>query len=39
VQQLVVGIDADRVVESALFGWDDDENGFVELARYQGAEV
>ena len=39
VQQLVVGIDGDRVVESALFGWDDDENGFVELARYQGAEV
>ena len=39
VQQLVVGIDADRVAESALFGWDDDENGFVELARYQGAEI
>lgn len=39
VQQLVVGIDADRVVESALFGWDDDANGFVELARYPGAEI
>ena len=39
VQQLVVGIDGDRVVESALFGWDDDENRFVELARYQGAEI
>ena len=39
VQQLVVGIDGDRVVESALFGWSDDENGFVELARYDGARI
>lgn len=39
VQQLVVGIDAERVVEAALFGWDDDAGGFVELARFAGAEV
>ena len=39
VQQLVVGIDDRRVVESALFGWDDDSGGFVELARFPGAEV
>ena len=39
VQQLVVGIDAERVVEAALFGWNDDTGGFVELARYDGAEV
>ncbi|MXZ90710.1 MAG: hypothetical protein F4W95_13695 [Chloroflexi bacterium] len=39
VQQLVVGIDAERVVEAALFGWDDDAGGFVELARYEGADV
>ena len=39
VQQLVVGIDAERVVESALFGWDEDAGGFVELARYEGAEI
>ena len=39
VQQLVVGIDGDRVVESALFGWDDEANGFVELARFQGAAI
>ena len=39
VQQLVVGIDADRVVESALFGWDDDSGEFVELARYPGAQA
>ena len=39
VQQLVVGIDERRVVESALFGWDDDAGGFVELARFPGAEA
>lgn len=39
VQQLVVGIDENRVVESALFAWSDEEEGFVELARYEGAEL
>ena len=39
VQQLVVGIDGQRVVEAALFGWDDAAGGFVELARYDGAAV
>ena len=39
VQQLVVGIDEQRVVEAALFAWSDDENGFVELARYGGANI
>ncbi len=39
VQQLVVGIDSERVVEAALFGWSDDAGGFVELARYEGAAV
>ena len=39
VQQLVVGIDEERVVESALFAWSDEENGFVEIARYEGAEL
>ena len=39
VQQLVVGIDDERVVEAALFAWSDEENGFVEIARYEGAEV
>ncbi len=39
VQQLVVGIDDRRVVEAALFAWSDQEEGFVELARYEGAEV
>ncbi len=39
VQQLVVGIDGERVVEAALFDWDDGAGGFVELARFPGAEI
>ncbi len=39
VQQLVVGIDGERVVEAALFDWDDEAGGFVELARFNGAEI
>ena len=39
VQQLVVGIDESRVVEAALFAWSDEEEGFVELERYEGAEL
>ncbi len=39
VQQLVIGIDGERVVESALFAWSDEEDGYVEIARYEGTEV
>ncbi len=39
VQQLVVGLDAGRVVEAALFGWSDAAADFVELARYPGAAL
>lgn len=39
VQQLVVGIDGERVTEAALFSWSDEAAGFVEIARYPGAEV
>ena len=39
VQQLVVGIDDQRVVEAALFAWDDASQGFVELERYAGADI
>lgn len=39
VQQLVVGIDAGRVVEARLFAWDDSSRGFVEVAHLDGAEV
>jgi len=35
----VVGIDDRRVVEAALFAWSDDENGFVQIARFDGADV
>jgi proteasome lid subunit RPN8/RPN11 len=33
VQQLVVGVDAERVTEWALFAWSDDDGGFVEISR------
>ena len=39
VQQLVVGINDQRVVEAALFAWSDDEGGFVEISRYEGANI
>ena len=39
VQQLVVGIDGQRVVAAVLFDWSDGEAGFVEIARYDGAEI
>lgn len=39
VQQLVVGIDAERVVEAALFAWSGEVGAFVEVARLPGADV
>ena len=39
VQQLVVGITAERVVAAALFAWSDDARDFIEIATYQGAEI
>ena len=39
VQQLVVGITDTRVEEAALFAWSDEEEGFVQIASYQGAPV
>lgn len=39
VQQLVVGLDGRRVVESALFAWSDDAADFIEIARFEGADV
>ncbi len=39
VQQLVVGLDAQRVVEAALFDWSDDAGAFVEIARFPGANI
>lgn len=34
VQHLVVGVTAEGVREAAIFGWSDDDRGFVELARF-----
>lgn len=39
VQQLVVGLDQHRVVEAALYAWSDEDEGFVEIARYEGAAI
>ena len=39
VQQLVIGIDPERVVEAALFAWSDDDAGFVEVARFAGTDT
>ena len=39
VQQLVVGITDTRVEEALLFAWSDEEEGFVQIASYQGAPV
>lgn len=38
VQQLVVGIDGQAVREAALFAWSDEAGGFVEVARFPGAD-
>ena len=39
VQQLVIGIDAHRVIDAALYDWSDTEGDFVEIARFEGAEI
>lgn len=39
VQQLVIGVDGEKVTEAVLFAWSDDEGGFVEIARYEGAAI
>ena len=39
VQQLVVGIDGERVVESALFDWSHEAGEFVEAGRFPGAAI
>ena len=39
VQQLVVGLDGEAVREAALYAWFDDEGAFVEIARFEGADI
>ncbi|HUS27277.1 MAG TPA: Mov34/MPN/PAD-1 family protein, partial [Kofleriaceae bacterium] len=34
-QHLVVGVNAERVIEAAQFAWSWDDKGFVEIARWQ----
>ena len=36
VQQLVVGVNAERVIEAKLFDWDGERSAFVEVARFPG---
>ena len=39
VQQLVIGIDAHRVIDAALYDWSDDDGDFIEIARFEGAGI
>ena len=39
VQQLVVGLDEGGVREAALFAWSEQSGGFVEVARFPGADL
>lgn len=39
VKQLVVGIDANRVVEARLFEWEDSVKRFEPVAEFPGAEI
>ena len=39
VQQLVIGIDNTTVREAALFAWSEEEDGFVQIARFDGADI
>jgi proteasome lid subunit RPN8/RPN11 len=39
VQQLVIGIDEERVVEARLFGWDEESEMYVEIAFIEGKEI
>ena len=39
VQQLVIGLDERRIIGAALFDWANETTGFVEVARFDGAEI
>jgi proteasome lid subunit RPN8/RPN11 len=39
VQQLVVGVTAERVVEAKLFDWDEGRAAFVEVSRFPGEKA
>ena len=39
VQQIVIGIDRERVVEARQFAWSDEIDDFVEIAEYAGLDT
>lgn len=39
VQQLVIGINREQIVAAALFSWSDEDSDFIEVARYDGAQI
>ena len=39
VQQLVIGLDGDRVKSAKLFAWSDEATEFVQVAQYTGADL
>ena len=39
VQQIVIGIDRERVVEARQFAWSDEIDDFVEIAEYAGLDI
>ena len=39
VQQIVIGINNDRIVEAKQFAWDTELEDFVEIASFEGADI
>ena len=39
VQQIVIGIDGNRVVEARQFAWDDQVEDFIEIAVFDGLDI
>ena len=39
VQQIVIGINNDRIVEAKQFAWDTESEDFVEVATFEGADI
>ena len=39
VQQIVIGINNDRIVEAKQFAWDTESEDFVEVATFEGSDI
>jgi proteasome lid subunit RPN8/RPN11 len=39
VQQLVIGLDGDRIKSAKLFAWSDEATSFVQIAQFEGAAL